>query len=97
MTTEQKLNKSFLIVGIAIVFETVIFVLHLMFREWFWYIFLTYVITYILMLIVAKRVGLFNQTGFRQDLLYALLLSAPVILLPLCGKCLSTHNFKVYW
>jgi hypothetical protein len=79
---EQRLNKLVPIIGIAIVSETLIFILHLWIRELFWYIFLSYVITYTLMLFFANRAGVFNQIGFLLALLYTLLISAPLILLP---------------
>jgi hypothetical protein len=83
---EQRIHKVLLIVGGSIAFEILLFILYLLMRyiqaDPSPFLLLSFFATYILMLFFLKRANIFNNTSFRQALLYALLLAVPVIVLP---------------
>jgi hypothetical protein len=79
---EQKLNRFFLIVFAGIAFETGIILLCVFIRDLFPLMIISFFATYPVMLYCAKRAGIFDETSFLQALLFSLLMSIPVTLLP---------------
>jgi hypothetical protein len=85
---EQRINKLLIIVGAGIAFESLMFVLYFFLRnqptvrDEVHFILFSFLATYFFMLFFAKRAGIFDKTSFLKALLYALLISIPIILFP---------------